>query len=244
MLKARFAADDWGLSPAVNEAILEFAEAGVLRSVSLFANLPFTELGLERLRQTNAGLSAHLNFTLGRPLLPAKTLTQGDGSFFTFSEFMKLGIRGRLDSEEIFREAEAQLKRLKNLAPIESVNGHQHVHFLPWMVGPISRACSKAGIFRIRKMVDPAHPASALMSLWSARSYARALPGVEWERTAYLWPTGRLGASQIRRKLNRSGELPLLIHPSKSDDFDRVEFSDKLRAPRVYEYRELLELIS
>ncbi len=243
MLKARFAADDWGLSPAVNEAILELAEAGILRSVSLFANLPFTELGLERLRQTNTGLSAHLNFTLGRPLLPAKTLTKGDGSFFTFGEFVKLGIRGRLDSEEIFRETEAQLKRLKNLVPIESVNGHQHVHFLPWMVDPVSRACSKAGISRIRKMVDAVHPASALMSFWSARSYARALPGVEWERTAYLWPTGRLGASQIRRKLSRSGDLPLLIHPATSDDFAQQEFSDELRSPRVKEYRQLRELI-
>ena len=111
------------------------------------------------------------------------------------------------------------------------------------MVEPISRACRGAGLSRLRRMVDPSHPASAFMAAWSARRYARALPGVEWERTAYLWPTGGLASSQIRKKLGRAGEMPLLIHPAKSDDFAQQEFSDGLRAPRVNEYRELLELI-
>ena len=46
---AYFAADDWGLSPAINLGILELARRGWLRSVSLIANAPFLHERLDEL---------------------------------------------------------------------------------------------------------------------------------------------------------------------------------------------------
>jgi predicted glycoside hydrolase/deacetylase ChbG (UPF0249 family) len=240
MHEGRFSADDWGLSPAVNEAILALARAGLLRSVSLFANLPFLGHGLAELEQTKVELAAHLNFTLGRPLsehVPA--LTGKNGCFRSFRSFVARGFFGRMPAAQIRLEADAQLRFLRTRCRIEAVNGHQHVHLLPWMAEPVAEAAKAFGLRRLRVMDDPAHLPSHMAALLSRARYARAWPEAELELTHYLWPTGEWSEDRLRVKVERAGERALLVHPAVSDDFRSVEFSDGLRAERVREFDSL-----
>jgi predicted glycoside hydrolase/deacetylase ChbG (UPF0249 family) len=242
MLKGHFSADDWGLSPAVNEAILELAEAGLVRSVSVFANLPYTETGLERLAATGVELAAHVNFTLGRPLGPhAASLRGRSGAFHPFRAFLRRGFLGLLRRDEIEAEARAQLARLGGLCRIQSVNGHEHVHALPWMIAPLAAAARAHGVRRLRLMVDPSHKASC----WTAACTRRLLRR-EWgdglEPTHYLFPTGGWSERRLGEKLAAAGGRPVVVHPAARDDFASLEFADGLRRARVDEFESLRRL--
>lgn len=240
--RASFSADDWGLSPAVNEAILELARAGVLRSVSLFANLPYLEHGLNELERAGVELAAHLNFTLGRPLSDqVPSLVNPEGRFRAFRPFLWRGLFGLVCKEEVRREAEAQLRLLGSRCAISSVNGHQHAHLLPWMAEPIALAAKAFGIQKVRMMEDPAHRPSLLATRWSRGRYRRAWPEAELEPAHYLWPTGAWSPDRLAAKIEKAEGRALLVHPATADDFYSVEFADSLRAERVREFRSLRE---
>lgn len=241
-LRARFSADDWGLSPGVNEAILELAGSGLLRSVSLFANLPYLHTGLGELERTGVELHAHLNFTLGRPLTDAPCLRSSSGALHPFPSFVVRGLLGRLRQAEIEEEAGAQLDLLQAECRIAAVNGHQHCHLLPWMAGPLAAAAGKRGIGRFRRMGDMGHLPSRLADQWSARRWKQAWPEATGEDTHYLWPTGKLGEAGVLRKVRAAGDRALLVHPAARDDFLSVEFADGLRGARVSEFEVLRRL--
>src|SRR5437660_9999386 len=62
-------ADDFGLSPGVNDGILEAHAAGVVSSVSVLVNAPGWEHAVAALRGTGSlGVGLHLNLTAGEPV--------------------------------------------------------------------------------------------------------------------------------------------------------------------------------
>src|SRR5438105_6114679 len=69
-------ADDFGLSPGVNDGILEAHAAGVVSSVSVLVNAPGWEDAVAALRGGGAALGAglHLNLTAGEPVSGGRTL--------------------------------------------------------------------------------------------------------------------------------------------------------------------------
>jgi predicted glycoside hydrolase/deacetylase ChbG (UPF0249 family) len=65
--KFRITADDWGLTPAINLGILNLAQSGVVRRVSLMAWAPSVECHLNELLQvSDIELGLHLDFTAQR----------------------------------------------------------------------------------------------------------------------------------------------------------------------------------
>src|ERR1700734_1066609 len=82
-------ADDFGMSSAVNSAILSGVEQGLVTSTSIMANMPGFEeaVRLEREHDLLRGrVGVHLNLTEGRPLtapiLACSIFCGADGSFF------------------------------------------------------------------------------------------------------------------------------------------------------------------
>ena len=183
-LRARFSADDWGLSPGVNEGILRLGKEGLLSSVSVMANLPYLEDGLAELIRTEIPLVAHLNFTLGRPVSQSvPSLCNGRGEFWSFKQFFIRGMFGSLDASDIFNEAFFQLQFLTRKVPIESLNCHQHLHLVPWVVAPLSEAARKFGIKKIRWTIDPGHFPSWIGSLWVDGQFKKYWPEAKREAT-------------------------------------------------------------
>ena len=126
-------ADDLGLSPSVNSAILEVFRAGNLSSATLMVDMPGTHDAVERLRE-HPGLAVGLHFCIseGRAITGASTLTDAQGAFLDRSTLARRAFKGQLDGAHIHDEFKAQLERLRSfgITPTHS-DSHQHVMMLP-----------------------------------------------------------------------------------------------------------------
>jgi predicted glycoside hydrolase/deacetylase ChbG (UPF0249 family) len=249
---AYFAADDWGLSPAINAGILELAQRGWLRSVSLMANAPFlTERLDELLAFQDMAFSLHLNFTYGKPLEPAEdvgSLVDAlSGEFYSHRRLILRGFSGRLRPEDVLREFEAQLRRLRcENVPVTGVDGHHHVHLLPGVAGPLHDALLRRGLSRLRMMTDRRHRASYLQTMLfkhfiAPRPRSSAL---SFEECRYLLPRDLRSRADFHGKLRAAGTAPLLVHPALYNDFADSGMLDQLQNERVHEFKSILKYLN
>ncbi|MGZ3721483.1 MAG: ChbG/HpnK family deacetylase [Bdellovibrionales bacterium] len=247
-----FAADDWGLSPAINAGILQLAERGWLRSVSLMANAPFLGTYLpELLMHMHHGLqfSLHLNFTYGRPLAPpldVASLTEpSSGNFFSHRRLILRGFSRRLHPTHVIREFQAQLDRLRELEiPVSGIDGHHHVHLLPGVAGPLHHALLRNGLTRSRMMSDHGHQASYLQTLIFKNFIAPRDSQVHFENCRYLLPSDLRSAKSFRRKIQASGTAPLLVHPALYNDFAESGMCDQMQDARVHELETIVRYLN
>lgn len=75
--------DDFGITKAVNYAMIECYKSGIMKSCSMMINMPGVSHAVSLMNE-NPGLSVgiHLNLTVGKPLLAThKTLIKEDGTF-------------------------------------------------------------------------------------------------------------------------------------------------------------------
>jgi predicted glycoside hydrolase/deacetylase ChbG (UPF0249 family) len=146
-------ADDFGISRGVNIGIIEAAVMGVVTSASMIVNLPAFADALDRaVLCPTLSLGLHLNFTVGRPLTPAPSLTQRDtGEFFTLPALVARASLGLLDSSDIARECLAQIDRMIEAGfPPTHLDSHRHVHAHPAIFSVVARAAASRGIFQVR----------------------------------------------------------------------------------------------
>lgn len=145
-------ADDYGMSPGVDLAILRLAERRIVTSTSVMtlaprwpeASLPLLDVPLDR------GL--HLDLT--SPFVP---------NAYGLGGLMAAACARRLDRGAVRRAIHAQLDRFEAAlrAPPDFVDGHQHVHQLPGVRDELVSALSErygAAASRVR-----------LRSCWSRR---------------------------------------------------------------------------
>lgn len=112
-------ADDFGLSPGVNRAILDLVRQQRLSAVSCMSLFPeFAQDGVELATHgAQVSLGLHLTLTHEKPL----------------SRVMREAYLGRIDRKSMSREIERQIALFSAVigrAP-EFIDGHQHVHALP-----------------------------------------------------------------------------------------------------------------
>lgn len=243
-----FAADDWGLSPAVNEAILELARRGHLLSVSCMAGLEFTgyRIGeLAALGPEGPEIFLHFNLTFGNPLSPAAEVPSlgGKRGFHSHPVLLARSLSGRIRAGEAAKELTAQWNALERLGvTIAGVDGHHHIHLLPAISSAVARFLAGKSHLRARMMVDRSHWPSYLLS-----AAFRMLRGGAFERVQeclYLRPSDLRSKEAFFGKLMREPGKPLVIHPSARDDFDRHRVRDGLKAQRVVEFEKILNYLS
>ena len=135
-------ADDLGLSPGINQGIVECAQGGVVTSTTAMTNMPYVQAGLELVRRKvpHLGVGLHLNLSFGRPLSdPAEvpSLVRGDGQFVSVSRGIASSRRWQPD--EVRLEFHAQLERFVALTGElpDHLDSHQ-------MVGSLSAVCREA----------------------------------------------------------------------------------------------------
>lgn len=155
-------ADDYGLSYGVSAGILEAVDAGRLSAVSALVNGPrWPALGWELPRRASkADMGLHFNLTLGKPLSQMPKFAPS-GAFPQISDVVRASMRGKLPMDEIRTEIDRQLDRFEAVMdrPPDFVDGHQHVHVLPYIR---------------HALLDALH--------------ARGLAGKLWLRDAGDWP--------------------------------------------------------
>jgi chitin disaccharide deacetylase len=155
-------ADDLGANEARNDGIFEAIESGVVTSISILPNGPATTDAVRRIRSQNyrnISLGIHFNLSEGAPISSGlRLLTAPDGRFLGKKSAQRLLVQHE-DSElerEIRSELGAQIAVFQNAGiPIDHLDGHQHVHVFPAVVGLCVEAAKAHGIRWIRVPEEP-----------------------------------------------------------------------------------------
>jgi hopanoid biosynthesis associated protein HpnK len=181
-----FNADDFGLSPRVNRAVIEAHRDGLLTAASLMVAEPFAEDAVALARE-HPGLELGLHVVLcqGRSALPhaeVSGLTRPDGTFPDAPVFagMKLFF-GVWLRDQIRREVRAQLARFEALVGRKPghIDGHLNIHVHPTVLPILIELAREAGIPTIRL---PREPAEVTLALDPVDAAATRLNGFIFER--------------------------------------------------------------
>jgi chitin disaccharide deacetylase len=196
-------ADDFGLAPPVNEAILRAGTEGILTTASLMMNGSAAPDAIRKSKdQPSLRVGLHLVVVEGKPVLaPAAVpgLIGGDGEFSTrlalagFRYFFLPEVRRQLENE-----VRAQFEAFAATGiRLDHVNAHNHMHVHPTILGLILRIGRDYGLKAVRVPYEPPMPA------W--RASGRDLCGkLAW--WIFLRPWMRLMTVRLKRAGMRTND--------------------------------------
>jgi predicted glycoside hydrolase/deacetylase ChbG (UPF0249 family) len=165
-------ADDFGIAPGVNRAILELHAGEVLTSTTLMARAAATEEAAKvALSIPTLGVGCHIVLVDGVPVSDPGSIRslidRQTGNFHpgTGSLLQRL-FTARIRSAEIEAEAAAQIALLQSYGlRLTHIDTHKHMHMFPSILRPVLRAARAAGIHAVRNPFEP---------LWSVNATINA----------------------------------------------------------------------
>jgi hopanoid biosynthesis associated protein HpnK len=148
--------DDFGYSSAVNHAILQSHQQGVLTSTSLMVNERAADEAVQLAKATpSLAVGLHLVLVLGRAALSPTaipTLVDAHGRF-TNSPFVA-GVKYYFSPgarRELRKEMRAQFEKfIATGLPFSHVDGHTHLHMHPVIFDELIQLCEEFGVKRLR----------------------------------------------------------------------------------------------
>lgn len=249
-------ADDFGLTPAVNQGIVEAHEAGCVTSASLLVNLPGFEDAVARVRAApRLGVGLHLNLTAGSPVAGAAavpTLCDAKtGRFCTLPRLAARAFSGRIAARDVLTECIAQIARLCDAGiTITHVDSHRHVHLLPGIWKPLVAAARRAGIPTVRMPFERLRHSIGNSSAFAEQlalrvSYRLAGPAPAPRHVDDFRGATLLGRVRFREGILRvidtlePGLTELMVHPGYYDD--GIAQWDRYTWQREHELRGLVD---
>jgi len=152
--------DDFGLSPAINSAVIRAHREGVLTSTSLMVAGEAFKEAVELARATSTlAVGLHLVISNGQAVLPRKDiphLVDGNGRFPDMP--LQVGLLygfSHTAQAELAREMAAQFERFTATGlPLSHVDGHQHLHIHPMVFSRLLPLAENFGAHGLRLPVD------------------------------------------------------------------------------------------
>jgi len=149
-------ADDFGLSPGVNRAVIRGWQEGILTSASLMVGAPAFDEAVEMVRD-NPGLQVGLHLTLvqGRSVVahggfPCLTDLEGEFPLDPVYAGMRMFFVRTLH-RQIRAEVEGQINRFLDTGlPLSHIDGHLNIHMHPTVFAVLCRLMPKYGIETFR----------------------------------------------------------------------------------------------
>jgi chitin disaccharide deacetylase len=189
-----FCADDFGLDPAVNQAVEKAHRHGILSTTSLMVGAPAAADAVSRARlMPRLRVGLHLVLVDGRPISPTAevaALIGGDGEFDR--NLARAGIRFFFlpkVRDQLAREIRAQFEAFRATGLVlDHVNAHKHMHLHPSVAGLIVEIGRDYGMKALRV---PDEPAAALRAAFPQEHYPT--------------PLYQLWAKRLRRRLRSAG---------------------------------------
>jgi hopanoid biosynthesis associated protein HpnK len=187
-------ADDFGLDPAVNEAVEEAHRHGILSSASLMVAGPAAADAVARARCLPAlRVGLHLALVDGRPVLPDSDIPElvaADGEFDR--DMVRAGLRffflPRV-RRQLAAEIRAQFEAFRATGlRLDHVNAHKHMHVHPTIARLLVEIGRDYGMKSVR---IPSEPVDVLRRAFPSEHYVTP-PYRPWIRT-------------LRRRLRRAG---------------------------------------
>jgi len=228
-------ADDFGLSEAVNRAVIQAHENGIVTSTSIMAGgAAFEHAAVLAARCPMLDVGVHLTLTEQRPVADSvPSLVGTDGMFAPHAtDLAKRCLRGRIALGDVHKELDAQIRRVRTygLRPTH-LDGHQHVHVLPGIARVVASLARAHGISAVRvpterprgyMLEDPRNikrlAEQIALGLLGALSPLRHLRRVD--RFVGFYFGGRLNEQNLRTLLERlppSKTVELMCHPGLED---------------------------
>ena len=257
-------ADDFGLTPGVNRAIIEAHTHGIVTSATLIANMPaFDEAVALAKSQPQLGIGLHFNLTQGKPVAPphlVRSLLNPDGEFLgTSTKLARRWLAGQLQRKEVDIELRAQIETLLNAGlTITHVDSHKHAHVLPPIMTALAETLSAYGIRAIRLPRERVQLAAAFGSPklfkqsltatalgWLSGGYPKHPSAASLQTTDAFYGVTQTGFWSKDWLLNLLTQLPagtseLMCHPGY-DDGALGQAQTRLRASRETELRLLTD---
>lgn len=219
-------ADDFGLSPAVNEAVEQAHRHGILTGASLMVAAGAAEDAVARARRMpTLAVGLHLVLVEGPAVLsPAEIplLVDAEGEFS--GDQARLGFRYAFVPgirRQLAVEIRAQFEAFRRTGLcLDHVNAHKHMHLHP-LIGPMLIAIGRD--FGLRAMRIPAERgAGAGLALWCRllRRRARRAGLLTNDRVIGLARSGRMTADYVRPLLAdpAPGTTEFYFHPATATD--------------------------
>ena len=260
-------ADDFGLAPGVNRAIVELQQAGALSSTTLMATGPyFSPAVYLAFAQPGLAVGCHVVLVDGSPCLrPVEVPSLGDphdsSSFrVTVGSFVSDLLRGRIRGKEIEAEAIAQIRRIQSSGlTVSHIDSHKHLHAFPRVLAPLLRAARHCGVHCVRNPFEPRWRLRATrtggtvrrLQVQLMRSQRRTFCRLTREHAMCtadgsigLLATGVLDDAVLRSLLRAmpEGTWELVCHPGYIDSA-LEQARTRLRAERETERSALLDVI-
>ena len=231
-------ADDFGMSPAVNEAVERAHQDGVLTAASLMVSGAAAREAVaiaRRLPTLCVGL--HLVLLEGRPTLRPQQipdLVQPNGHLRSDMVRLAFEFAGKPDMRrQLKREIAAQFAAFARTGlPLDHVNAHKHFHMHPLIAAQVIEVGRQFGMRALRVPREPGHamaPGCAVL-LAQARRASLVTPdavlGLRW--------TGQMTRERMLAAVEHlpDGMVEIYTHPATSDSFPG--------SARGYRYRDEL----
>jgi hopanoid biosynthesis associated protein HpnK len=231
-------ADDFGMSPAVNEAVERAHQDGVLTAASLMVSGAAAREAVaiaRRLPTLRVGL--HLVLLEGRPTLRPQQipdLVQPNGHLRSDMVRLAFEFAGKPDMRrQLKREIAAQFAAFARIGlPLDHVNAHKHFHMHPLIAAQVIEVGRQFGMPALRVPREPGHamaPGCAVL-LAQARRASLVTPdavlGLRW--------TGQMTRERMLAAVEHlpDGMVEIYTHPATSDSFPG--------SARGYRYRDEL----
>lgn len=235
-------ADDFGLSPSVNRAIIQAHQRGVLTSTSLMVTGDaFEEAVALAKANPNLAVGLHLVLTCGKSALPPRQvphLVNAQGEFSNSAAWAGLRYQfSRAARRELKQEIRAQLEKFRQTGlPLSHVDGHLHLHVHPLVLRYLAELAPEFGIRYVRLPYEELKftlnlDRSNLLNklLWSAvfgklhQTGKRILQsqGIDCPDRVYgLLQTGQISEDYLLRLIPqiRADRVELYAHPDDTPD--------------------------
>lgn len=128
-------ADDFGIHPAVNEAVSKAYRDGILTSTSLMAGGDYFDEAVSAAKSlAGIGIGVHLTIVGSvKTVLPpteVPSLTWENGLLCkNYIDLIKRDLKGLINAEEVYSEWDAQIRKVLDTGlPVTHIDGHQHMH--------------------------------------------------------------------------------------------------------------------
>ena len=172
-------ADDFGLTPGVNRAILEGHTRGVITSATLMACSAAFDEAVTLARATpSLKVGCHVVLTDGTPLSADSTSLLDPKHpaelYRSYPAFVRRALAGAFSADELEGEAAAQFRKLQSAGlQLTHFDTHKHSHMFPRILAPLLRAAQACGVPAVRNPFAPIKPLAYASLLRRPRLWKR-----------------------------------------------------------------------
>lgn len=232
-LDQNFTADDWGLTPEVNQGILDLARAGIVKRVSVMADAAYITTHLQELQELpRVELGLHFDLTYGKSR-PRDILLR----------WIRPGRNVEELKSQVRQEFRRQMEKLKKMGiEVRYLDGHHHIHLVPGIMDALSSEIRHENIRLVRCPFDP--------SLWLTPRFglnilsifaSRRIKALGFDSLPCFYPqNGHFrDPGLLRTSLAKHHGYEIIVHPARRNDLTELNIADPYRDGRVTEYRAL-----